>query len=111
MSLDFEPHDELAHRITRALEAPPRVAIPAGFAARVAAQASAQTPSTLPLPSSSHFGQIASYVAFALLLAAMVLFAPWARTGRFVPVANEFLLAFEFVALMTWTSLRPGTTR
>ena len=111
MNLDLEPHDAFARRLTRALEDAPRVAIPADFAARVATLAAAETPLALPPQSSLRFGRMVSNAAFALLLLAMFLCAPWARTGRLVPLANELLLALEFVALMTWTSLRSGTAR
>ncbi len=104
-----EPQDALSRRLTRALEAAPPVRIPQDFAARIAAQARVQAPAAIR--PSTRFGEIASYTALALLLTAMLLFAPWARTGRIVPVANELLLALEFVALMTWTSLRPGIAR
>jgi hypothetical protein len=93
---------ELEARLVRALEAAPRVEIPAGFAQRVGAMAAAES-RAVPAP---RFGVWALRGAFALLMVAMLCFAPWATTGSAMPMTLEYLLAAEFVGLACWLSLR-----
>ncbi len=103
----FEPQDELAERLTRALETPPFVVPSAGFAARMAAraqklpqpQATAQPPRTT----------FAAGLAFAALLLTMLTLAPRAASqGTFsLPAMVECLLAAQFVLLTVCFSLRP----
>jgi hypothetical protein len=104
-----EPNDELGRRLTRALEAAPAVLIPEGFAARTAAAAATHLTDIPAL--TSRFGALATQFAFAVLIVAMLVFAPWASTRSIVPVLLEILLALEFVALSTWLSLRQQVAR
>jgi len=102
--------DNLEARLIRALETPPPILIPTGFAARVAHSASA-----IPTPAESwvspRFGVWAVRGALALLILAMLLFAPSAITRSVVPLTLEFILTAEFVALTVWISLRPHSIR
>jgi hypothetical protein len=106
-----EPEDELSRRLTRALAAPPAFTIPDGFAARIAANASA-----LPAPRAAgpSFASLATRYSLAALLAAMFVLAFWtqahARTNPLEPLLIETLFAVEFVALTTWFSLRPPSS-
>jgi len=100
----LEPNDELSRRLTRALEATPPFHIPEGFAARIAAAAG-----RLPAPRTTRFSTLATQISFALLAFSMLLCAPWAHTHAPTPVVIETLFALEFVALITWLSVRPHT--
>ena len=92
----------LEARLERALEARPGVTVPEGFAQRVSAMAAAES-RAVPAP---RVGVWALRGAFALLMVAMLVFAPWAMTRSAMPMTLEFLLAAEFVGLACWLSLR-----
>jgi hypothetical protein len=94
---------DLDARLVRTLEAAPRVTISSGFALRVSALAAAES-RAMPAP---RFGVWAVRGAFALLVVAMLLFAPWAMTRSTMPIMLESMLAAEFVGLACWLSLRP----
>ena len=103
-----EPHDDFACRLTRALETPPPFAIPADFAARVALAAGALPQPSAALVSSTRFATLATRLAFAALVLAMLVLSPWAasRTHSIFPAVFESTLAVEFVLLTIWLSLR-----
>jgi hypothetical protein len=98
--------DELEDRVVRALEAAPKVAIPEGFALRVAAQVPAGVRAARREIRASDVGGRMAVVVAAMLLVALVVL------GRFGP-ANETMqwleigLAIEFAGLMSWLGLRP----
>lgn len=105
-----EPHDALAARLTRALEAAPTVTIPANFAARLATRAAAELPRNAPIVP-RRFSTLAIQITFVALALAMLAIAHSATTHTLFPIAIELLLACEFVALITWRSLRPDAAR
>jgi hypothetical protein len=87
-------------QVVQALERRPRVAIPEGFAARVALQASvlrAHVPIRAP-----HFGSAAVVVCAALSAAGMLVVAP--RTVGHDPfwMALQWMLCGQFSALTAW---------
>jgi hypothetical protein len=106
-------HDdrELDARVVKALETPPVVAIPAGFAARVTQVGRAQNPVRTAESAEPRFGNWAARGALAVLIVAMLLFAPWAVGKSMVATTVEYALALEFVGLAIWMSLRPGSAQ
>jgi len=102
---------DLDLKLTQALEAAPEVAIPPGFAARMAAMAPAAPASAVPRFAAPRFAMWSVRAALALLLVTMVFFAPRAVGSSVVPLTLEMALAAEFVLLTVWISLRPGLTR
>ncbi len=103
---------ELEARLIRALETPPEIAIPDGFAARVATLGRAQTPAYTPAAQSLHgISSLVMRGALATLIIAMLMLAPWAGHRSMAAATLEYAFAFEFVALAVWMSLRPQSTR
>jgi hypothetical protein len=105
----------LEARLIRALETPPQLAIPDGFAVRVAALGRMQTPAfapAWPVRFGSHrVGSLVMRGALAILILAMLLFAPWAGHRSVVASTLEYAFAFEFVALTVWMCLRQQSAR
>ena len=99
-----EPQDELARRLTLALEAAPVVMAPRDFASRMALLAKALPVETPAL--ALRFSKLGIKVAFAILLVAMLVFLPGAGSRAVVPLTLEIVLALEFVGLTTWLMLR-----
>jgi hypothetical protein len=103
----LDPTTEAA--ITRALETPPTVTIPADFAARVAA--SLPTPSPLtraltPLRRRPSATWIATTLATTALLIALCILAPHTHASLTNPAFDlELLLVAELATLTTWLSL------
>jgi hypothetical protein len=106
-----EQLDDLDHRLTRALETAPVFTLPEGFAARTASAASRlPTPSAVP-QLSRRFSTLTIQFAFAALILAMLIFAPWIasqpRAHSLLLLLTEIAFAIELVALTTWQTLRP----
>ncbi len=99
-----EPQDELARRLTLALETAPAVVVPQDFAARMAMLAKALPVETPAL--ALRFSKLGIQAAFAILLLAMLVFLPAADSRANVPLTLEIVLALEFVGLTTWLTLR-----
>jgi hypothetical protein len=102
---------ELDLKLTQALETPPQLSIPPGFAARMAALAPAAASVAPAGVSAPRFAMWAVRVSLAILLLTMLFFAPRAVGSSVVPLTLEIALAAEFALLSLWISLRPGLTR
>ncbi len=103
--------DDLDLRLTQALETAPEVAIPVGFAARMAAMAPAAPADVAARFESPRFALWAVRAALGLLVVTMLFFATRAMGRSVVPLTVEIALAAEFALLTVWISLRPGLTR
>ena len=99
--------DAMENRLVRALEATPAVAIPEGFAARLAGKVpTGAMAARQAVPVTTQVGVRMAWAVAAALLVAMFVLAPWAvgiGTLRWVESSVEM----EFVALTVWLSLRP----
>jgi hypothetical protein len=106
---EVEQHDGLSERLTAALEAAPEVRIPDGFAVRTAALARQLYPAAANArPLRPRFSLLAARLVLAILAVAMLVCAGAAQKPSVPLFASEALLALEFVALITWLSLRAG---
>jgi hypothetical protein len=93
--------DELDERIARALERVPVVTIPAGFAARVAAQVPMRREMAAR---SARYGLMSMRISMAVLVIALIAVAMH-TTGRGVfGIALEWVLCAELVTLAVWLS-------
>jgi phosphatidylserine synthase len=98
MTTISDPSDEHDRRLTRALENPPQIVIPNGFAQRVAAAAPARMPA---LPAKPHrVGIRVAWVTAAILLLAVYAIAQTA--AHWIQLTFEI----EFIVLIAWLSLR-----
>ena len=106
MTTHVGERDELERRLVQALEHAPQVAIPEGFAARVAGNVTA---SVLPvrgaMPAAGSVGNRVAWATAAVLLAAMFALAPGAGVGARHWL--EFGVTIEFATLTAWLALRP----
>jgi hypothetical protein len=95
----------LDHRIVAALEQPPDLsaAIPNDFAARVAAKVPAKRPVTVR---ATNYGRRAMWFGLIVLLAAIVIFSSQRADQSIAIIAVECLLVAQFLAIITWLSLR-----
>lgn len=115
----LDDRGDMEQRMTRALERIPEVAIPEGFAARVAAEANARGPrirvplhedvqstrsfdSGLPVRS---YGEMAGLIAAALLAVCMLAVAEHASPGTSLYIVELFLTA-NFAGLTVWMTVR-----
>jgi len=98
---------ELEHAMTRALEQVPEPAIPADFAARVAAKAR-----TLPQPKPAvvtQYGRRTAFAAAVLLTVLLFVLAPHASPGsNSLGFALEMLLFVELGGLAIWLTRSQG---
>ena len=89
--------------IRRALETPPRVTIPEGFATRVASQVP-------PLPAlvltPQRYGPRVAAVCLAALMALMLAFAHRATGNSFYWLSLEWIFCLQFVLLAVWIVAR-----
>ena len=90
---------EMDARLVRALEAPPAVEIPAGFAARVAAQVPARRPVLL---TPRHYGRNAVVACLVVLAGALLALALRGAGSTVVGVAVEWFVCAMFVTLAIW---------
>jgi hypothetical protein len=96
--------DELESGLTRALERAPMVAIPEGFALRVAALVPRRRAALREIPASNVGTRVAVAVA-AVLLAAICVLAHAVGAGGTMGWL-EIGLAIEFATLTAWLGLR-----
>ncbi len=102
-ALEPNPNPALDARIARALAQPPRVSIPASFAASVAARATAQPLSRPAL--FTGWGPRLALFSGALLTAAMFALAPHATpTLTSLPFDAELLLLAELSTLLLFAN-------
>ena len=92
--------EHLDQRIVRALEAAPRLQIPADFAARVSGQLPARRPVSL---TPRHYGQYAMLIGTVITLAALVILSLHSTHPTFGLL--ESLLFVQFIALAVWLSV------
>jgi hypothetical protein len=99
---------EFEAAMTRALEQPPSVTVPADFAARVRASLPPQPPARAKRFAGQSIGQLAAIVAAAGLVVALCLLAPHVRPS-FDSVAfdMEMVLLVELCGVAAWL----GTAR
>jgi hypothetical protein len=89
----------LENRIILALEAAPRPEIPAGFAARVAAQLPPRAEVVL---TPGRYGQRAAFVCLVLLLPLMLAIAHRATGASLYWFSIESIFCAQFVLLAVW---------
>jgi hypothetical protein len=94
---------DLEARITLALETAPTPSIPAGFAARVAAELPAPLPASLNPP---RYGRAAAIACVPVLLALIFLFAQRPAVASPLWIATESLLCALFAMIAVWLALR-----
>jgi hypothetical protein len=94
--------DELELQITQALERLPEMAIPADFAARVAAQLPKRRAVMMPCLQTRRTGQSIAAACLVALLGAMLLLAPRATLHSTFWTAMEWTLCAQFVVLAMW---------
>ncbi len=117
--MDYQPMNqppspdalELDQRLTRALEAAPKVQIPADFAARVASQVPARPVVSL---TPTHYGDYAMILGILVTLAAMFIFGlhtPDHTPDRHTFNLVESFLLTDFIGLTVWLSVRRHSLR
>jgi len=93
--------DPMDARLTRALERTPAVEVPAGFAARVAAQVPVRR-AVAVVP--ARYGLLAARIGMGVLLAALVVVAKRTTGHSVLGMAVEWLLCAELAGLAAWLS-------
>jgi len=91
--------DDIDTRLTSALERKPAVDVPAGFAARVAAQLPVQMAAVAP---TTRYGLMAARIAMGVVLVALVVLATHSTGHTLVGVALQWVLYAELVGLAAW---------
>jgi malonyl CoA-acyl carrier protein transacylase len=100
-------NDSFDHKLTRALEAAPAVAVPEDFAKRAASRIpAAALAARTSVPAGYSVGMRFALVAAALLFVTIVVLAPSASTGPAQHHWVEVGLEIEFAALTAWLALR-----
>ncbi len=89
--------------ILAALETSPRIAVPPGFAARVAGQLPPRPPVVL---SPRRYGLIAAAVCVLIVLALMQAFARTSLSSSLCSLVIESILCVQFVLLTVWIVAR-----
>jgi hypothetical protein len=100
-SLDREMQ-QLDARIVAALEHPPEVQIPRGFAARVAAQVSPAQEPWSAQTCAIRYGKAAVVACMVLCAVAMLMLAPRATGHAIFWMSLEWVLCAQFCALAAW---------
>lgn len=93
--------DSMDERLTRALERKPAVDVPAGFAARVAAQVPQRRPVAVQ---PARYGLLAARIGMGVLLLALIMAAMHSAGRTVFGVAVEWVLCAELAALAAWLS-------
>ena len=91
--------DSMEERLTRALERKPAVDVPAGFAARVAAQVPVRRAVAVP---TARYGLLAARIGMGVLLLALVVVAIHFPGRTMFGVALEWILCAELAGLAIW---------
>jgi len=105
--LSPEAIEHLDQRIVRALEAQPKVSVPADFASRVASRLPAKHPTSV---TSTHYGQGTMLIGILLTLAALVALSLH-PTGPDRFGLLESMLFAQFLGLVVWFSVLRHNTR
>jgi hypothetical protein len=93
--------DSMDELLTRALERKPAVAVPAGFAARVAGQVPVRKAVAMP---TVRYGVLVARTGMGVLLLALVMVAMHSSGRTAFGVAIEWVLCAELVGLAAWLS-------
>jgi hypothetical protein len=101
------PSDEkwLEAKIARALETAPEMEIPAGFAAKVAAQ---MPPLETVALTPRHYGRNAAFACMAVLLALIVVFAQRSIGNSLVWSSIEWIFCVQLALVAFWLTARNG---
>jgi hypothetical protein len=94
-----DANDTLELRLTRALDNKPEVAIPAGFAARIASQV-AERSEVAVVP--ARFGLLAARIGMVLLFLALLALAMRAPGHSVLTVTMEWVLCAELAGIAVW---------
>jgi hypothetical protein len=95
--------DALDAQITMALEAAPRLSVPADFATRVAAKMPLRPRATL---TPTHYGAGAAFACLVALMVLMVGFAPMLAQGSGHWVSIQTMFCLQFLVLAVWLVAR-----
>jgi hypothetical protein len=93
--------DSMDARLTRALERKPAVAVPAGFAARVAGQMPVRNAVTVP---PARYGRAAMWIGMAVLVVVLVVVTMHFHGRTMFGLALEWILCAELAGLAAWLS-------
>jgi hypothetical protein len=110
----MNPDHDLDHRLTRALEAAPSVAIPADFAVRISACLPAQPARRVPvaaIPSPGIGRRVWLAGLVVLFVAVFGLTLSGGPANQPARIALESTLSAEFILLTLWFTLRPQSLR
>lgn len=88
-------------RLTSALEMRPAVAVPVGFAARVAGQVPVRRAIAVP---SARYGLLAARIGLGALLLALVVVAMRSVGHSVFTTTTEWILCAEMVGIAVWLS-------
>jgi len=106
-----DTRDELDQRLTRALEAVPRVEMAGDFAQRVMGRLPARPVARLAVSSASIGRRVAFVALFALVLAMFAVAIDSHAIGHVAYMTIQAIFAAEFILLTVWLSLRPQSVR
>jgi hypothetical protein len=95
----------LEAKIARSLEIAPEFEIPAGFAARIAAQVPALEPVAL---TPRHYGRNAAFVSVGVLLALIVVFAQRSTGNSLLWSSIEWIFCVQLALVAFWLTARNG---
>jgi hypothetical protein len=102
--MNDEFDERLDRALVRALERRPQPAIPADFAARVAAIVPrVKAPARVR---TMHYGRTAMVAAMIALLVALTAMAPRANPESLFGIAMEYLLCAQFIGVGIWWAVR-----